>query len=760
MNSARLACTALVGSALLLPGAGEAQGTPDDYRRAHGLRERFQSAAVDVPGTPSWIGETSRFWYGKSVAGGYQFVRVDAQTLDRGPAFDHARLAAALSAATGEHYTALELPFRSFEYADGERAITVTAEGARWRCELTGYTCERTPARRTETSSDPDAPVEPRRSPDGKWEALIVNSNVHVRDLATDSLISLSVDGSEGDPYQARSLQWSPDSRRLLAYRVRPGHERLVHYIDTTPDDQLQPKHFTRRYAKPGDVLSVQRPAVFDVQTRQQRVIDNSLFPNPYNLSNFRWRESGRAFTFEYNQRGHQVYRVLEVDAATGRVRALISEEPETFFYYRDSDEQGKRFRHDVADGREIIWMSERDGWNHLYLYDGAAAKVKRQITRGPWVVRDVDWVDEQKRQIWFQASGMHPGRDPYFVHHYRINFDGTGLTALTEEDANHAVVYSPSREYYVQTWSRVDQAPVSVLRRTRDRQVLLELERPDIDRLLAAGWQVPEPFVAKGRDGKTDIHGIIIRPTNFDPSKRYPVIEYIYAGPQYSFVPKSFFAYSAMQAQAELGFIVVQIDGMGTSNRSKAFHDVAWKNLHDAGFPDRILWHQAVAAKYLYYDIDRVGIYGTSAGGQSAMGALLFHPDFYDAAVAASACHDNRMDKIWWNELWMGWPLGPHYSAASNVDNAHRLQGELLLVVGELDTNVDPASTYQVVDALIRADKHFDLLVLPGQGHTAGGDYGERRRFDFFVEHLLGVRPPNRNRTPAISGAEATLAR
>ena len=347
--------------------------------------------------------------------------------------------------------------------------------------------------------------------------------------------------------------------------------------------------------------------------------------------------------------------------------------------------------------------MSERDGWNHLYLYDGATGAVKNQITKGDWVVRSVVGVDEEKRQIWFSASGMYPGKDPYFVHYYRINFDGTGLTPLTTADANHVVNFSPDRAYYVDTWSRVDLAPVSELRRGADASLVTQLETGDIAELTKAGWKPPEVFVAKGRDGKTDIWGVIFRPTNFDPAKKYPVIENIYAGPQGSFVPKTFAAYSAMQATAELGFIVVQIDGMGTNNRSKAFHDVAWKNLGDAGFPDRILWHKAVAAKYPYYDITRVGIYGTSAGGQNSLGGLLFHPEFYEVAVSAAGCHDNRMDKIWWNEQWMGWPIGPEYAASSNVDNAHKLQGKLLLVVGEMDTNVDPASTMQVVNALIK---------------------------------------------------------
>jgi dipeptidyl aminopeptidase/acylaminoacyl peptidase len=369
---------------------------------------------------------------------------------------------------------------------------------------------------------------------------------------------------------------------------------------------------------------------------------------------------------------------------------------------------------------------------------------VKNQITRGDWVVRAVDSVDVATRQIWFRAGGMDTGQDPYFTHFYRINFDGTGLTAYTQADGTHDVTWSPNREYYVDRWSRVDLAPVMQLRRTSDRSVVMELEEGSFAPQLETGWRPPEVFVAKARDGTTDIWGIIVRPTNFDPNRSYPVIEQVYAGPQGSFVPKSFSALPGLQPLAELGFIVVQIDGMGTANRSKAFHEVAWQNLGDAGFPDRKLWHRAVAARYSYYDITRVGIYGGSAGGQNSLGALLFHGDFYKAAVSSVGCHDNRMDKIWWNELWMGWPLGPHYEASSNVVHANKLKGKLLLVVGEMDTNVDPASTLQVANALIRADKYFDLLFIPGAGHGSGGDYGTRKRYDFFVEHLLGVEPPD----------------
>jgi dipeptidyl aminopeptidase/acylaminoacyl peptidase len=287
--------------------------------------------------------------------------------------------------------------------------------------------------------------------------------------------------------------------------------------------------------------------------------------------------------------------------------------------------------------------------------------------------------------------------------------------------------------------------APLNELRRVSDGALVCRLEKADISALEETGWRYPEVFVAKGRDGKTDIWGMVIRPTNFDPQKKYPIIEYIYAGPHDSHVPKTFTAYRNLQALAEMGFIVVQIDGMGTANRSRAFHDVCWKNIADGGFPDRILWIRELAKRYKYMDTDRVGIFGTSAGGQNALGALLFHGHFYKVAVSACGCHDNRLDKFSWNEQWMGL-MGPHYAAQSNVTNAYKLTGKLLLIVGELDTNVPFESTMRVVDALIKAGKDFDLLFVPGMGHSNGGAYGTVRQRDFFVRHLHGVEPPNRN--------------
>ena len=489
---------------------------------------------------------------------------------------------------------------------------------------------------------------------------------------------------------------------------------------------------------KPGDELAQKLPILYDLEKDRLSVFDAALIPNQFYLSDLSWRDDSRAFTFEYNKRGHQVYGVMQMDANNGTSSFLIQEQNKTFIDY-----SGKKYREDLADGKEIVWASERDGWNHLYLYDGITGKVKNQITKGNWVVRKVVHVDAEKRTVIFEGSGVNAAEDPYLVHYYAIGLDGKGLKLLTEENANHQAFFNKDYSQFVDTYSRVDQPPISVLR-DKNGRLIMELEKTNSSLLEAAGWRAPEVFKARGRDGATDIWGIIIRPTNFDPAKSYPVIEYIYAGPHSSFVPKSFYSNpSGMYELAELGFIVVQIDGMGTSNRSKAFHDVCWKNLKDAGFPDRIAWMQAASKQYKYMDIGRVGIYGTSAGGQSSTGALLFHPEFYKVGVSSCGCHDNRMDKIWWNEQWMGWPVGPEYAASSNIENAAKLEGNLLLIVGELDDNVDPSSTFQLVDALIKARKNHDFIMVPGMGHSSGGDYGERKRRDYFVKHLLGVDPP-----------------
>jgi dipeptidyl aminopeptidase/acylaminoacyl peptidase len=471
-------------------------------------------------------------------------------------------------------------------------------------------------------------------------------------------------------------------------------------------------------------------------------------------------------FTYQQEDRGHQRMRLIEVDDRSGAVRNLVDERMKTFIWtahMEGPEGLGIRIFSYLTNSDEIIYASERDGWRHLYLVDPKVGGITNQITKGDWVVRGINYIDEARRQIWFLASGMNPGQDPYFLQYYRVNFDGSGLVALTDGNGNHTVQFSPDRKYLIDTYSRVDMAPVNELRRCSDGALVCKLEEADISELKTTGWKPPEVFVAKGRDGKTDIWGNIYRPRNFDPAKKYPVLEDIYAGPQDSYTPKSFSSFDRYSWYNEHGFIVVKLDGMGTVNRSKAFHDVCWHNLKDAGFPDRILWIKDAAAKYPYMDLDRVGIFGTSSGAQSAAGALLFHSEFYKVAVANSGCHDNRLDKASWNEQWMGylshdklWSNDPDngYSQSSNIDNAAKLRGKLLLIVGEMDSNVPPESTMRFVDALIKANKDFDMLEVPDANHGAASWITQSKTHDFFLRNLLHEEPTDDNASSAGNGS------
>ncbi len=615
--------------------------------------------------------------------------------------------------------------------AEGKPLAVFEADEAGGDAVINGEVQKRTRPERRERRR----PRSSGTSPDGHWAALLKDHNVVLTNAETSNAITLTKDGTATNGYSG-TFYWSPDSKKLVAMRTLKGDDRKVYLIESSPKDQLQPKLDSYEYLKPGDRVAITKPHLFDVEKACEIPIDDALFQNPWSLEDVRWAPDSSRFTFVYNQRGHQVLRIVAVDSATGKAKPIVDEQSQTFIAY-----SGKYFCEYLdAPEAEIIWMSERDGWNHLYLYDAVSGRVKNQITKGPWVVRGVEHVDREKRQIWFRAGGIREGQDPYYVHYCRVNFDGSGLVILTERDGTHTVQYSPDRRFAIDACSRVDSAPVNELRCAEDGKLVCILEESDTHELKAANWRPPEQFVAKGRDGVTDIYGILHWPKDFDPQKRYPVIESIYAGPQDSFVPTSFRVSYGSERLCSRGFIVVQIDGMGTSNRSKKFHDVCWKNLGDSGFPDRILWMKAAAAKYPCMDLSRVGIYGTSAGGQSALRALLAHGDFYKAAVSDSGCHDNRMDKIWWNEQWMGWPVGPHYEEQSNVTQAHNLQGKLLLMFGELDRNVDPASSMQVVNALIKADKDFELLVVPGAGHgVLGRLYCQRRMLNFFERSLLG---------------------
>lgn len=739
----------------LLAGPVQAQTDPR-VAQSIALRERWQWLTRDIAFPADWDADGRHFYYRKTVAGGFAFVDVDAATRAKAAAFDAAAVAKGLAKAQGQAVDPLRLPFEHFDFEGARRAIRFAIDYAPWRCTLTDYVCAPVdePARRPRgfgVVRDLKVPAlnVPQRSPDGAREALVVDDNLVVRGANGGAEAWRSQDGSPGDFYDPETLVWSPDGKWVALYRVRPGYRRIVTRVVSSPVGQVQPTLAEQLYPKPGDAIDQERPVLFEAATGRRIAIDDALFPNPWQLGDIHWRKDGRSFAFEYLRRGFQQAKVIAVDAATGTARAVIGEDAKTFLFNE------RRFVHDVkGEGRELIWASERDGWRHLYLVDGASGRV-RPITRGRWVVRDIARIDDDARRIWFSAGGVIPGEDPYHKHWFRIDFDGRNLTRLTDGDETHEARFSPDGTSFVDVHSRTDLPEVTDLRDVSSGRIIATLERGDVRALTAAGYRPPEPFVAKGRDGITDIYGMVVRPHDYDPAKRYAVIENIYAGPHDSFVPKGYWPFGGfsggdkamgMQQIADLGFIVVMIDGMGTANRSKAFHDVAWKNLADSGFPDRIAWMKALAAKDASVDLSRVGIYGGSAGGQSTLNALLFHPDFYKAGVAFAGCFDNRMDKIDWNEQWLGWPVDASYLAASGVVHADKLQGKLLLVVGEQDSNVDPASTMQVVDALIRADKDFELLVVPNGEHAVGRStgpvaYGQRREYDFFLRTLGGAR-------------------
>jgi len=721
------------------------QGTVEDYLRAESVRSRYSNKVFNAPVSFHWIKNQHKFWYLNTERTGTVFYLVDADKKSKAPAFDHTRLAKNLSTLLRKNIKATALPFRSIQYSDDLKSITFQADSATIKAELSTAKCsviqviappkKQYPYWGNHFDETGNTPV---KSPDSLWTAFIRDSNVFIRNRKTSEEVQLSYEGNGGH-YYSSYMQWSPDSKKLMAYKVMPGEIRMIHFVESSPTDQLQPKLQSREYLKPGDALPQRHPQLFLIDERKHVPINYDQFANQYGLEGIQWNADSRAFTFEYNERGHQRYQIFQVQAPSGEVSILVDESSKTFIDY-----SGKRYRYDLKNGKELIWASERDGWNHLYLYSTETGKVINQITKGSWVVRSVVQVDEQKRTLVFEASGLDADQDPYQSHYCVLNFDGSGFRRLTHANADHTVSFSDDFKYFVDQQSRPDLAPVVKLYNTGTGVEEMTLHQADIADLVKEGYTMPEVFSAKGRDGTTDIWGVVIRPSTFDEKKKYPVIEMVYAGPQSFYAPKSFNStYFSLHALAELGFIVVQVDGMGTSWRSKAFHDVCYKNLKDAGFEDRIRWIKALAQKYAYLDINNVGIYGGSAGGQNAASAVMLHADFYDAAVASCGSHDNRVDKIWWNEQWMGYPVGPEYAASSNVVNAPKLNGKLLLIVGEVDDNVDPASTLQVADALIKAKKDFELVVVPGMGHSGGGEFGERKRRDFFVRHLLHVEPP-----------------
>ncbi|MDR1715130.1 MAG: S9 family peptidase [Prevotella sp.] len=728
--------------ALLISSFAYGQTIDSLYKQADRFRDKYTDKYYYGLSDIKPVNEWHSFWYLTRTPKGNEFFLINADKKEISPAFDQQKLAASLAKVINKETDPYKLPFRTLQYSKNMDSIYFSVDDTRYICLLADYTLikdkDQTPRNDYYWGGVfKEDRKDKVKSPDGKKEAYISEGNLWVTDLATKENKKISIDGSVSE-YYSSNIYWSPDSKKIACCKYRPAETRKLLLISSSPKDQLQPETEEYDYPKPGDALPIKRPVAFLVDEGKAIEYKVPDVEAQFSLDNIKWDKESRYFTFNFNKRGHQQYVIYAGDISTGKVRPVVDEKSTTFVYYN------ALYQHWFENGKELLWISERDGWRHIYLYDVFTGMVKKQLTKGEWVVKSVVNVDEKKRTLIFKACGMDKGEDPYLEKYYSLNIDNGRIQPLTPENANHNVTFSSDYTYFVDSYSRVDLPPTLVVRSAADGKVILKpQQQPDISKAVEAGWRMPEVFSAKGRDGQTDIWGVIVRPSDFDPTKKYPVIEYIYAGPHDSHVPKSFAISQRCSELSELGFITVMIDGMGTANRSKAFHDVCWKNLKDAGFPDRIAWMKAAAAKYPEMDIERVGIYGASAGGQNAMGALLFHPEFYKVGVAACGCHDNRMDKIWWNEQWMGYPVGKEYEECSNVVNANLLQGNLMLILGELDNNVDPSSTLQVVDELIKQNKEFEFVMLPGVRHTLGESYGERKRRDFFVKHLLGIEAP-----------------
>lgn len=741
----------------LAPIRALAQGTLADYRRAEQfLRGNLQKLVYVASVSPNWIGDDGRFWYLKMAPTGKQFILVDGARDTVGPAFDQARLAAALSRAAEKNYKSTDLPFSSFDYVQKGQAIRFRSDGAEWTCALKNYSCGRQP--------DTEAAPFESLSPNGEWAAFVRDHNLYVRNVATGTVAQLTSDGVPGDDYATplpdlRALVtegvangddakgrpavfWSPDSVMLVTYRLDSRNAGRFTSLQYVPPRQLRPIAYNYVYPLPGEVLPEARPVIFDLESGKR--IDVKTAPLEIQFQGgprFTWLPDSSHFYYEYDARGEKTIELREVSAETGAQQVLIHEAATPYPYV----DPGETFHRFINDFREVLWSSERSGWNQLYLYDVQTGQMKNQVTRGLWVVRQIEYVDAQKRQVYFLVSGAQPALDPYYTQLYRANLDGTGMRRLTPEDANHTVSISPGGKFFVDNYSTPDLPGKSVLRRTGDGSVVRVLERTDESTLVKLGWKGPIPFRGKAADNKTAIYGIIVRPTTFDPSKKYPILESIYTGPQGFFVPKTFAAALRLQSMAELGFAVVMVDGRGTTGRSRAFHDFSYHNMGNV-FVDHVAMIKQMAAQYPWMDITRVGIYGTSAGGYGSAHAFLQFPGFYRVCVSTSGDHDPRLDKAWWNELYQGYPVGKDYAGQANEALAGRLEGHLLLIHGDIDDNVNPGETMRLADALMTANKNFDMLFVPNMFHGDSGPhalYVTRRRWDYFVRYLLGVKPP-----------------
>jgi dipeptidyl aminopeptidase/acylaminoacyl peptidase len=725
--------------------------TADDYARAERLMGYNTNPLVLRSGVrPNWIAG-DRFWYRTATEKGNEFVLVDPVRGSRGPAFNQPKLAEALSAVTGSKYEPFRLPFTTFTFEDNDRSISFAIGSRRFTCDIEGTRCA--------AVDRPQQPPNSVLSPDGKRAAFIRDFNLWVREMATGTDTQLTTDGTKDFGYATDNagwtrsdrpvLLWSPDSKKIATFQHDArgvGEMYLVH------TGLGHPRLEAWKYPLAGDskIFEIQR-VIIDVETL--RVIRLDMPPDPHRSSlcdhvqcegsfaDVEWSPDSTQLAFISSSRDHKTATLRLADARTGKVRDVLQENVDTYFE-GGNDRPNWRF---LAASKEVIWFSERSNWGQLYLYDAETGKLKNAITTGEGNVVQTLRVDEKSRIVYFLGAGKETGRDPYFVHLYRVGLDGRNLTLLTPEDSTHEVSLAPSGRFFVDSYSKPDVPPVAVLRDTNGK-LILTLETADISRLLAIGWKPVTPITVKARDGVTDLYGLLYKPTNFDPAKKYPIVNHIYPGPQTGSVGSRNFsaARGDSQALAELGFIVVEIDGLGTPLRSKQFHDASYGNMGDNTLPDQVAGMKELAKRYSWIDIDRAGIWGHSGGGYAAAGAMFRYPDFFKVGIAEAGNHDNRNYEDDWAEKWQGLLSGTNYDNQANQLVASNLKGKLLLAHGTTDSNVPPDNTLLIVNELIRANKDFDLLLLPNRGHGfASEPYMIRRRWDYFVRNLLGAEPP-----------------
>jgi len=703
MDKAIIRPIALAAALSALAGGAAAQGTKADYQRAEELKQKYASQNIlNNNVSPVWIGDKGDFWYDVETSAGKVFKIFDSKS----------KKIKSLSDTTGQN-----LPKRSgYNYwAEQEK-----------NSELDRY-----------WSDTPDyKQVDTVYSADGNLMATVEGINLSIKETKTGKTIYKTSDASPECFYTTFGLQFSPDGKKVAALKIADVEKQYIYYVESCPRNQFQPRLHKQEYQKPGCPLPQKFPQVINLESGKQFQCASETIESQYDIDFLTWNHDSRYITFEYNRRGHQLYSLIKLDAENGKQETIVEEKSDKYINWT------RIYREHIFGTETLLWTSERDNYNHIYLVDKLSKQI-RQVTKGEFYVRGIQHVDPKAKRIYFSANGVDKDIDPYFVKYYSIGFDGKGMRCLTPENQMHKASFSPNSEYLVDVFSTISNPQTAVLR-DKNGKLIAKLEEADASKLYANGFRAPEVFVAKGRDNQTDMWGLIYRPTNFDPKKKYPIVEYIYSGPGDQYVCKTFRPYDwDMTGLAELGFVVVMVDGMTTSFRSKAFEEVCYKNLKDAGYPDHKAWIKAACEKYPQLDSTRIGIFGCSAGGQESLSNLLLHPDFYKCAYSACGCHDNRMDKIWWNEQWLSYPLDKSYLEGSNIENAHLLKRPLMLVWGELDDNVDPASSMKVVNALIKANKNFEMICIPGAHHTMGENYGEHKRYDFFVKHLQGIEPP-----------------